>query len=78
MVEQWRSRMVDVIGGANRKIEMLKAAGFEPKTIIMNSADAMFVGSLCNRYHLQSLIPEMKLFGLPVVIREVDEIQVGV
>lgn len=78
MVEQWRSRMVDVIGGANGKIEMLKAAGFEPKTIIMNSADVTFVGSLCNRYHLPSLISEMKLFGLPVVIREVDEIQVGV
>jgi len=78
MVEQWRNKMLDVIGVASKKIEMLKVAGFEPKTIIMNSADAMFVGSLCNRYHLPSLIPEMKLFGLPVVIREVDEIQVGV
>lgn len=78
MLEQWQDKMVDVIGGVSKKIEMLKAADFEPKTIIMNSADAMFVRSLCNRYHLQSLIPEMKLFGLPVVIREVDEIQVGV
>ena len=78
MAKQWQDRLVDVIGGAIRKIEMLKAAGFEPKTIIMNSADIAFVENLCAGQYLLSPISPMKLFGLTVVVSEVDEVQVGV
>lgn len=67
-----------IIGEIGKKNQRLKAAGFEPKCVIMTNdqriilESSLFVNTI-------SYTEPMKLIGLPVIINnDIKEIQIGV
>lgn len=67
-----------IIGEICKKNQRLKAAGFEPKCVIMTNdqqiilENSLFVNTI-------SYTEPMKLIGLPVIINnDIKEIQIGV
>lgn len=72
------TQIYKIMGEIGKKNQQLKAAGFEPKCVIMTDDQriilehSLFVNTI-------SYTEPMKLIGLPVIINnDIKEIQIGV